>query len=129
MTDVQSLLTVKDLIKDKIVFVRPNNSVYEAAKIMEKNQITSVLVKDASEKIVGIVTNSDIVYKIVATNVSSEKTKMGKIMSRDLLTIEGNESMFKARQIMLDKNVRHLIVTSDNNQIGVVTAKEILGEK
>ena len=49
-------------------------------------------------------------------------------MTKKILTIDGNESMFKAREIMLDNKVRYLIVTENEKQIGVVTSKEILGK-
>ena len=128
MVDVQSLLTVKDLIKDKAVFVKSDSTVFALAEKMKKNHADSVLVKDASGSIEGIVTESDIIYKVVAKKESPSKTKVEKIMTKKLLTIDGNESMFKARQIMLDNNLRHLIVTNGEKQIGVVTSKEILGK-
>lgn len=127
MTDVHSLLTVKDLIKDKPIFAASDITVFDVATKMKKNQVTSILVKDTSGDIIGIVTESDIVYKIVASKENSEITKIGKIMTKNLLSIEGDDSMFKAREIMLDKKVKHLIVTNDGKQIGIVTSKEILG--
>lgn len=129
MKEVQSLLTVKDLIQDKLTLIGQDNTVYDAAKKMKKNQVTSVLVKDTLGKIVGILTDLDIVYKIVATDTNPKDTTVEEIMTKDLLTIAENESMFKARKIMMDKNVMHLIVTNSKKQIGVVTAKEILGHK
>lgn len=129
MKEVQSLLTVKDLIQDKLTLIEQGHTVYEAAKEMKKNQVTSVLVKDTLGKIVGIVTDMDIVYQVVATDANPKETKVEKIMTKDLLTIAGNESMFKARKIMMDKKVMHLVVTNSEKQIGVVTAKEILGHK
>lgn len=127
MSDVHSLLSVKDLVKDKPIFVTSNSTVLDVASKMKKNKITSVLVKDTSGEIVGIVTGSDIVYKIVASKENPSKAKVEKIMTKNLLSIEGNESMFKARQIMLDNKVRHLIVTNSGKQIGIVTSKEVLG--
>lgn len=128
MVDVQSLLTVKDLIKDEPVFVKSDSTVLEVAKKMKEYEADSVLVKDDSENIAGIVTKLDIVCKVVAEEASPTETEAGKIMTKKLLTIDGNESMFKARQIMLDNNLRHLVVTSSGKQIGVVTSKEILGK-
>lgn len=128
MIKVQSLLTVKDLVKGKLTIIGLNSSVYDSAKKMKENKVTSVLVKNSSGKIVGIVTNIDIIYKIVATNANPQKIKVGNIMTKNLLTIEGDESMFTARQIMLDKKVKHLIVTNKEHHIGIVTTKEIMGE-
>ncbi len=128
MIKVQSLLTVKDLVKGKLTIIGLNSSVYDSAKKMKENKVTSVLVKNSSGKIVGIVTNIDIIYKIVATNANPQKIKVENIMTKNLLTIEGDESMFTARQIMLDKKVKHLIVTNKEHHIGIVTTKEIMGE-
>lgn len=127
MTDVHSLLTVKDLIKDKPIFVTSECSAFEIAKKMKSNKVTSILVKDSAGDVVGIITESDVVYKVVAAGASPSKTKGNKIMSKNLLTIEGGESMFKARQLMVDNKVKHLIVTNNGKQIGIVTSKEILG--
>lgn len=128
MTDVHSLLMVKDLIKDEAVFIKPESTVLSVAKKMREHKVDSVLVKDASGDIKGIVTESDIVYKVVSEDGSPSETGVEKIMSKELLTIDGNESMFKARQIMLDNNLKHLIVTNSGKQIGIVTSKEILGK-
>ncbi|HJP17209.1 MAG TPA: CBS domain-containing protein [Nitrospinota bacterium] len=128
MADVQSLLTVKDLIKDEPVFVESESSVLSAAKKIKEQKVDSVLIKDASGSIEGIVTESDIICKVVAENESPSETKVEKIMTKKILTIDGNESMFKAREIMLDNKVRYLIVTENEKQIGVVTSKEILGK-
>ena len=128
MADVQSLLTVKDLIKDEPVFVESESSILSVAKKIKEQKVDSVLIKDASGSIEGIVTESDIICKVVAENESPSETKVEKIMTKKILTIDGNESMFKAREIMLDNKVRYLIVTENEKQIGVVTSKEILGK-
>ena len=128
MVDVQSLLTVKDLIKDEPVFVKFDSTVLAVAKKMKKNKVDNMLVKGSSGNVEGIVTNLDIVYKIVAKDASPSKTEVKEIMTKNLLTIDGNESMFMARQMMLDNKVSHLVVTNNEKQIGIVTSKEVLGK-
>jgi hypothetical protein len=128
MVDVQSLLTVKDLIKDEPVFVKFDSTVLSVAKKMKKNKVDNMLVKGSSGNVEGIVTNLDIVYKIVAKDASPSKTEVKEIMTKNLLTIDGNESMFMARQMMLDNKVSHLVVTNNEKQIGIVTSKEVLGK-
>ena len=128
MVDVQSLLTVKDLIKEEPVFVKFDSTVLAVAKKMKKNKVDNMLVKGSSGNVEGIVTNLDIVYKIVAKDASPSKTEVKEIMTKNLLTIDGNESMFMARQMMLDNKVSHLVVTNNEKQIGIVTSKEVLGK-
>ena len=86
------------------------------------------MVKGESGNMAGIIAELDIVYKVVAESEDPLKTKVEKIMTKKSLAVDGNESMFKARQIMLDNNVRNLIVASKKKQIGVVTVKEVLGQ-
>ena len=128
MVDVQSLLTVKDLIKEEPVFVKFDSTVLAVAKKMKKNKVDNMLVKGSSGNVEGIVTNLDIVYKIVAKDASPSKTEVKEIMTKNLLSIDGNESMFMARQMMLDNKVSHLVVTNNEKQIGIVTSKEVLGK-
>lgn len=128
MAEVNALLTVKDLIKDKPVFIKSNNTIFDTAKEMKENNVTSVLIQDDAGNIAGIITESDIVRKVVAENLNPLSINVDKVMTEKLLTIASNESMFKARQIMLDNKVRHLIVTNNEKQIGVITAKEVLGD-
>lgn len=127
MVDVQSLLTVRDMIKDKPIFVTISCSAVVASSKMKENSVTSILAKDDSGDIIGIVTETDIVHKVVAGGKNPSEMDVKDIMTGNLLTIDGNDSMFKARQIMVDNKVRHLVVTDDGKQIGVVTSKEILG--
>lgn len=128
MVDVNSLLTVKDLIKDAPLFLECGSTALDVAKQMKKHLVDSVLIKDASGDIAGIVTKFDIINKVVAEEKNPSETIVDDIMTTKLLTIDAGESMFKARQIMLDENVQHLVVTDGKKQIGIVTSKEILGK-
>lgn len=129
MVDVNSLLTVKDLIKDEPVYVGPDSNILDVAKIMRENKVDGVLVKDETGHMSGIISKLDVIYKVVAEDKAPAEVNVTDIMTKNLITIDGGESMFKARQVMLDNNVKHLVVTNDDKQLGVVTAVEILGEK
>jgi CBS domain-containing protein len=121
-------LNVSEKMDKNFVILDKSISIIDAAKIMQRNDISSVLVQDSqSGMMVGIVTERDILYRVVAGAKGIFKVSIEKIMSSPLVTIGRQTSLLDAILIMRKKGFRRLPVLDDGKIIGVVTLMSIVG--
>ena len=107
-------------IMHHVVRVPGNFTVTEAARLMEKEGVDSVLVEHVDA--VGICTERDILRKIVARGLDPITTKVSEIMSFPLHSISWDDSVEEASERMNELNVRRLVVVDKNTLIGVISA-------
>jgi len=119
-------LRVRDIINRQITKLKDVASVKEAADLMSKNNIGSILVQRKGRSL-GIVTERDVVKKIVAAGLPPESTKLRDVMSSPLVVIDCNASIGEAVQLMLRKKVRRLVATEGKNIVGIFTERDIVG--
>lgn len=117
--------TVGDSMKREIKKVPHTATIKKAAMKMRSEKIGSLFVEKKKE-LVGIVTETDIVRKAVATGASLGKVTVEKIMSKPIVTIEANRSINDASDLMSDRGVRHLGVTENGQIVGIVSVRDLL---
>ena len=105
--------------------VGPGLSIVSAAKKMHSARVGSLFVKKG-KKLVGIVTDTDIVRRGVSTNKNLGKMTVEKIMTTPICTIEGSQSVDDAQDMMADLGVRHIAVTQAGEIVGVVSVRDLL---
>jgi CBS domain-containing protein len=120
--------TVKDWMKDLVVFIGPNASVTEGLSIMRHRYMDSLIVeKDASHPEYGIVTAIDISDKIVAQGKNPAETKMSEIMVSPLITVSPDMLIGECAKIMHDHHIHHLPVADKQGKvIGMIAASDFL---
>ncbi|MBI2208093.1 CBS domain-containing protein [Candidatus Woesearchaeota archaeon] len=99
-------------------------TVSEAARIMDRKIVGSLLVEEKG-KVVGIITERDILRKVVAKGKIPDKLRVKDIMSSPLVTIDANEDILEASSIMDRERIRRLVVTENGIIVGKVTANSI----
>lgn len=113
------MIKVKDLMK-KVVSIERNITLKEAAKIMYKMKIGSlVLVK--KDKAIGILTERDVIK-----NIDSLKKKIFSIISKKLISIELNQNIEDAAELMAKHKIKRLLVTEKGKLGGIITATDII---
>lgn len=121
------MVPVKRVMARNIVTVDKQATVMEVAGVMEAKNVGSVLVVDKGNgEFVGIVTERDIVRKVVAKGVDGSSYLVKGVMSSPLVTIESTRTIFEAGDLMDQKKVRHLAVTEGNAVVGVVSIRDLL---
>lgn len=101
-----------------------NSSAWDAAKLMREKKTGSVFVT-LGGKPVGIVTERDMLYKIVADDLPAAHVLLRKIMSSPLVTIDESTSVKKAIEMMQKHNFRRLLITRDNEAVGMVNEYDL----
>ncbi len=119
--------TIAEIMSKKIETIEESASVQELAIKMKDKNISSLLVVDTLGKAKGLVTERDIIRKVCVKDICTSKTIIKEIMSFPLITINPNESPSTAIDIMLQHNIRHLLVleTEINKPIGIVTPRDL----
>jgi Predicted signal-transduction protein containing cAMP-binding and CBS domains len=119
------MATVAQIMNKHPQSIGPTTSIRGAAKKMRELRISSLLIKKGNSH-VGIVTDTDLVRKALASTQDIAKLTVEKIMSSPLCTIEANQAVDDAQDMMGDLGVRHLAVTKAGAIVGVVSVRDLL---
>ncbi len=107
----------------KVRTVKPGDSVQKAVSVMNRYGIGSVLVCD--KEIKGIITERDVLKRVVALR-RDPRTPCKSVMTNRIVTIDADEKIEDAIEIMTKKNIKKLPVTSGGELVGIVTATDIM---
>ena len=120
--------TVKDWMKDLVVFIDPEVSVYEGLELMRHRYATSLIVnKTASNPEYGIVTSINICDKIVAQGNNPKKTMIKDIMNSPVITVSPEMQITECAAKMKEFRIHHLPVADEKgNIVGMIAAMDLL---
>lgn len=122
---LKDLLLVRDVMVTELKTASPDSLVIEVVRKMNEHRIGSILVVDRS-KPVGIVTEGDILRKVVEPRLDSTGIKVRHIMSAPVHTIKEDSSIEDAARAMTKLNVKRLAVVSNGKLVGIVTNTDLI---
>jgi len=118
-------LRVRDVMSEKVVTVNEDITISEAAKIMSENKIGCLIISK-DKKVVGIVTERDLVRRVLAEKLDPEKTNVGRIMSKPVIVIKDTVTIEDAVAVMAKNGVRRLpVINEEYVLVGIVTATDL----
>ncbi|CUQ67879.1 CBS domain-containing protein [Candidatus Nitrospira inopinata] len=117
--------TVSQIMVKRPKSIGPKTSIASAAKLMKQARVSSLLVKKGKQ-LTGIVTDTDIVRRAVASGKPLGKLTVEKIMTTPICTIEGTQSVDDAQEMMAELGVRHLGITKNGDIVGIVSVRDLL---
>ncbi len=117
-------MDVKDVMVKEIITVNPTTKIRDAVELMNKNQI-GCLVVTRKGKPVGIMTERDVLKKIVCRCKNPEQTRVSEIMSKPLIVGRVDMDWLEAVKLMLDRNIKKLPILDDERLVGLVTLTDI----
>ena len=119
-------MAVPSLEKSNVVAVLPDTTVEEVIKMMDNQNIGSVVVLE-NEEPVGIVTDRDLVLKVLRPGKDRLSTVVGEVMTEDPVTLEEGMGFFVALRTMSEHEVRRLpIVDSEGKLIDIVSHDDLI---
>jgi len=119
-------IPVKEIMTRDVCTAEKDETLLSATKKMLEFGVGSIVVIE-SKKPIGIVTERDIIEKVVVKNKIPKKIKLKEIMTRPVITIKPTTSLKEAVNIMLKKGIRRLPVVDGDRLVGIVTDTDILG--
>lgn len=109
-----------------ILSVDSVSTVQEAAQYMHDNHVGSLLVK-TDGAYVGMVTETDFSRKIVARELNPAATKISTIMTQPILSMDRYLPVEQANEFMYENKIRHLAVTEEDEIVGILSVKDLVG--
>ena len=121
------MVSVKSFMipREKFVTVERDMNVQTSARIMRDRGIGSLFVTNGKE-IIGILTDTDMVRRVVAAGADTQKTTVEQVMSAPLLAIDENKSLLDANDLMAKTHTRHLGVTQDSRIVGMISVRDLV---
>ncbi|MDR2204040.1 MAG: CBS domain-containing protein [Nitrososphaerota archaeon] len=119
-------ILVKDVMSSPVVTVDENETTNKIAITMEKGKLGAVVITDKEGKSVGIITERDLVVRVIAKNKKPDEIKAKEIMTTPLITIDPEDSVSDAARRMNRSNIRRLAVFCKGNLTGIVSNKDLL---
>lgn len=116
---------VYDCMTTKPIYVTPETSLEGCAKVMAKNHVGALVIKDNHES-KGLITEQDIVRKVIAKGINPLTKNVKDFMETKLITISTNDDIYDALIKMRDFNIRHLPVVDKGEMVGLLTLKDVL---
>jgi CBS domain-containing protein len=116
--------SVKDIMTKEVVKISVNDDVFAAAELMNSSEIGCLVVVDG-ENPIGIITERDIVRRVVAKELPLE-TKVSKVMSKSLITIDPEASLKEAARVMSSHKIRRLPVLKQNKLVGIIVSADFV---
>jgi CBS domain-containing protein len=127
---------VEDIMTREVVTIAPENTLYEATKIMGEKRVGSLVVVKYDTP-VGIITERDLLSKAVCSGIDLKKDwlvggtsikeeKVEKVMSYPLVTVSAKASIKDAAKMMIEKKIRRLGVRKSGKLVGIMTASDLI---
>jgi CBS domain-containing protein len=106
--------------------IAPDKTVAEVVETMKRHGVGSVLVGESDDKATGIVSEADIVRKVLVAGAKPDRVKVTEIMSSPLISVDVKTPIYKIYQTMTEHRIRHLVITDQDQKVGFVSVKDLL---
>ena len=124
---LRTRMVVKDVMSSPVVTLDEDAPSNKVANLMADNALGCVIVTNKAGKPVGIITERDLVIRVLAKNLVPDAVKAKEIMTSPLVTIDPEATISEAARRMSRLNIRRLGVVYKGNLAGLVSSKDILG--
>ncbi|MEK7748355.1 MAG: CBS domain-containing protein [Nitrospirota bacterium] len=118
-------ILVESLMTEKAFSIGAGRTVCDLASEMTHRKVGSLLVKK-QEEYVGIVTEVDIVRRVVSNATDPKSITVESIMTSPIITIAGDRSVMEANNLMEEKHIRHIAVTREGEIVGMLSIRDLL---
>ena len=116
--------SIRDVMTSNPTSCEPSTSVVDAAKVMAQEDVGPVPVVEGG-RVVGIVTDRDLVVRVLAEGRDPNSTTLGEIVSSDLVTVQPDTQLGEALQLMAQNQVRRLPVVEGEQLVGIVAQADV----
>ena len=123
MTEIRDLLAEED--RRELTVIHPDNSLREAARIMNSHKIGSLVVCSKERKIVGIISERDLLRAISEFDEGLFNKWVSDIMTRSVITCSPDENVVEILSLMRKNVIRHIPVLDSGELVGMVSIREL----
>jgi CBS domain-containing protein len=129
MSDIglRTRMVVKDIMSSPVITLDENATSNKVATLMDENDLGCVIVTNKAGKPVGIITERDLVIRVLSKNLVPDAIQANEIMTSPLVTIEPEATISEAARRMSRLDIRRLGVVYKGNLVGLISSRDILG--
>lgn len=120
-------MKVGDFMSENLITVKKNNSIYDVAKLMKKNNISSVVVLYEDNSLTGIITKTDLTFAFLV--YATKPIQVSEYMTRKVITVDPHESLFVVESVLVNNKISRVIVEKNNKPVGIITYRDFLLHK
>src|SRR3990172_8216728 len=124
---LRTKMLVRDVMSSPVVTMGEDETSNKAAANMDMHDLGAVIVTNKAGKSIGIITERDLVIRVIAKNLKPDTVKAKEIMTTPLVTIEPEANITDAARRMTRLDIRRLGVIYKGNLLGIISSKDILG--
>ena len=125
MSNPTHSMFVRDIMAVNVISMPPDASVFEVSKAMAEMDIGSVIIAD-KDRPLGIITESDIVRRVIVKEKDTKTTTASEIMSSPIVHVEPGTGLTDAMRVMAKSNIRRVAVLKNNSLAGIITSRDLL---
>lgn len=122
-------MIVEQILNDKgreVVTLRADNTLREAAQLLDDKRIGAVVALGVDERIIGVLSERDIVRQVARTGAEALEMTVGSAMTRSVVTVATTTPIDEALQTMTDRRIRHLPVVHNERLTGVISIGDLV---
>ena len=122
-------MSIAEIIKKKngsVFTIEPDKSVFDAVRLLVDKNIGSLVVAEGGTKVVGIITERDILKECARRFEKLAETKIRDVMTANVIVAKMDDDIRFAERVMIEKHIRHLPVLEDGNLAGMLSIGDIV---
>ena len=123
---VAPTIKVAEVMTSEVITVGADEKARKVAMLMDKHGVGCVIVTDAYGRPIGIITERDLISRVMAKGLNADEVMCREIMSSPLITIEPQAPITVAMNKMAKNKIRRLVVLDKGKLVGIVTERDIL---
>ena len=120
------VVRIRDIMTSPVITIRKNAKVSETASAMCAHNIGSIIVVDHKEKPVGIVTERDMIRKVIVTCKNPKAMDVTQIMSSPLVTGNPNMDLENVAKLMIKNEIKRLPLVEEGKVVGIATFTDLI---
>lgn len=118
-------LKVKDIMTSSVLTVDENDSIVKAAELMKSQHIGSVPVKNSNNKIIGMITDRDIVLKSISEGKNPSQTTCKDVMTSEIVACSPTMEIDEVAEMMAQHQIRRVPVIENDTTVGIVSLGDL----
>lgn len=118
-------MKVNECMCHDVLWVNPGTSVCDCANLMAEHKIGCIPVCDANQKVVGLITDRDILLRTVCQNKNVKATPVSDIMTTNVCCCNSEEHIDTAQKLMSENQIRRLPIIENNKIVGILSIGDI----
>lgn len=120
-------IRVSDIMSKKLITATTTETIFDCARLMKKHEISSIVILDKKGKLIGIVTKTDLVSVFLIESTASYT--VSKVMSKKLITVEPEDSLYLVQSVLINNKISRVIVVKNKIPVGIITYRDFIPAK